>query len=414
MKNKLQVFIWALYDFANSTYAVIIVAFVFAVFFVDVVCEGSNIGDFYWSLGINISMGISAALNPICGAIADRYSKKKSFLFLFTLLAVIPTMLMFFSDRGMVLYALILFIISNIGFQTSLTFYDAFISDIVEEKYYNKVSSLGYAFGYLGSLMSLGLVFPLSNNPQILFLLTGVLFAFFAAPLFIWLKEKKVDVPISQLSLFENVMFGIRKVWNTIKNISKYANLSNYLIAYFFYIDAVNTIIFFSGIYAKKTLEFQMTELAVFFILVQITAMIGSLIFAYVGDKLGILRSIYLNIIIWLAIVLVIFFVVDKDTVLIIGGCKVHYFFLIGGIAGTFLGSIQSLSRALMTKLTPFETKTEFFGFYSLFDKTSTLLGPLTFGLVSWLSRSQKLAVLSVGAFFVFGFLLLLRVKETN
>jgi UMF1 family MFS transporter len=414
MKNKSQVFIWALYDFANSTYAVIIVAFVFAVFFVDIVCENSSIGDFYWSLGINISMLISAILNPVCGAIADRYSKKKQFLLLFTLFAVIPTVLMFFASRGMVVYALILFIISNIGFQTSLTFYDAFISDIVEEKYYNKVSSIGYAFGYLGSLVSLALAFPLSNNPQLLFLLTGVLFAIFSAPLFIWLKEKKINVFISKTSLFENIVFGFRKVWTTIKNISKFSNLRNYLIAYFFYIDAVNTVIFFSGIYAKKTLEFQMNELAVFFVIVQIAALVGALIFAFLGDKLGILNSLYLNIIIWLGIILFIFFFVDKDTFLVIWGYKVHYFFLIGGFAGTFLGSIQSLSRALMTKLTPFQSKTEFFGFYSLFDKTSTLFGPLTFGLVSWLSGSQKLAVLSVGTFFVLGLLLLLKVKETN
>lgn len=414
MKSKSQVFVWALYDFANSTYAVIIVAFVFAVFFVDVVCERSNIGDFYWSLGINISMVISAVLNPVCGAIADRRSQKKWFLFVFTSLAVIPTMLMFFAGRGMVIYALILFIISNIGFQTSLTFYDAFISDIVEEKYYNRVSSLGYAFGYLGSLMSLVLVFPLSNNPQLLFLLTGVLFALFATPLFIWLREKKINIPLVQTSILENVIFGVKKVWTTIRSISRYANLRNYLIAYFFYIDAVNTIIFFSGIYAKKTLEFQMSELAIFFILVQITAMIGAFIFAYVGDKLGILRSLYLNVITWLVIILIIFFVVDKNTILIIGNYKIHYFFIIGGVAGTFLGSIQSLSRALMTKLTPPENKAEFFGFYSLFDKTSTLLGPLTFGLVSWLSGSQKLAVLSVGLFFIFGFLMLLKVKETN
>lgn len=414
MKNKFQVFIWALYDFANSTYAVIIVAFVFAVFFVDVVCERSSIGDFYWSLGINISMVVSAVLNPICGAIADRYSQKRGFLFLFTLLAVVPTMLMFFAGKGMIVYALILFIISNIGFQTSLTFYDAFISDIVEEKYYNKVSSLGYAFGYLGSLMSLALVFPLSNNPQLLFLLTGILFATFATPLFIWLKEKKINVSITQTGFLENITFGLKKVWTTVKNISRYANLGNYLIAYFFYIDAVNTIIFFSGIYAKKTLEFQMIELAVFFVLVQITAMIGAFIFAYVGDRLGILRSLYLNVVAWLGIILIIFFLVDKDTFLIIWGYKVHYFFIIGGLAGTFLGSIQSLSRALMTKLTPLESKTEFFGFYSLFDKTSTLLGPLTFGLVSWLSGSQKFAVLSVGVFFVLGFLMLLKVKELN
>ena len=411
MQNKSQVFVWSLFDFANSTYATIVVAFVFAVFFKEVIAFGEPIGDFYWSLGITISMIITAVLNPTLGAIADLTSTKKKFLLFFTLLSIICTALMYYTGPGTIVFALIIFILSNIGFQAGLAFYDAFIPEMVDEKYYNKVSGIGYAVGYIGSLLSVFLVFPFIDNPNLLFVITAIVFLVFSLPLFIFLKETKNDLPVST----ENYLaYGIKKVTSTIKNIKEYPNLKNFLFAFFFYIDAVNTIIFFSGIYASSTLEFSIEQLAYFFIIVQITAMIGSFIFASVGDKIGILRSIYITLFFWIAIILYIFFFINKDSVILLGETPVHMFFIIGGIAGLFLGSTQSLSRTLMSKLTPFASKTEFFGFYATMDKTSTLVGPLTFGLISASTGSQKFAVLSLGVFFIIGMLLLRNVKLTK
>jgi len=409
MKNKSQVFIWSLFDFANSSYAVIVVAFVFAVYFTDVVCLKEPIGDFYWSLGINISMIISAILNPVMGALADKTSNKKLFLSFFTLLCIIPTALMYFTGANTIMFALMLFVLSNIGFQTGLTFYDAFISDMVDEKDYNKVSSIGYAVGYLGSFAAVLMVFPLKDNYNLLFLFTAVFFLIFSIPLFLFLKEKKVENSNEKINYFT---YGFKKVFDTIKHINKYKNLRNFLFSYFLYIDSVNTIIFFSGIYAKKTLNFETIELAIFFIIVQLTALIGSLVFGKIGDGLGIKKSITVNIICWIAVLVFIFFFIDENSVLIISSFKIHYFFIAGGFAGLFLGSTQSLSRTFMTILTPFEIKTEFFGFYALFEKTSTLLGPLTFGLVSWLTGSQKIAIFSITIFFIAGLIILQKVKE--
>ncbi len=397
MTNRKNVFIWSLFDFGNSSYAVIIVAFVFAVFFKKVVAGGIPIADFYWALAINISMIISAVLNPVCGAIADFTFSKKKFLLAFTILCVISTALMYFTGEGTILLALILFVFSNIGFQTGLTFYDAFMSEISEPKDYNKVSSAGYAVGYIGSLVSVLMVFPLKDNPNLLFVLCALFFLVFSMPFFLFIKEKKGE-PRHTKNL---IKYGFSKVANTLRHINEYPNLRNFLLAFFFYIDAVNTIIFFAGNYASTTLNFDVTELAIFFLIVQITAMLGSLIFGYLGGKLGILRSIFVNIVMWILLTFAVFFTEDKMS-----------FYIIGGFAGTFLGSTQSLSRTLMTTLTPLEFKAEFFGFYALLDKTSTLLGPLTFGLVSWISGSQKLAVLSLGLFFVVGMLLLAKVKE--
>ena len=398
MKNKSQIFIWSLFDFGNSSYAVIIVAFVFAVFFKEVIVSGESVGDLYWSLAINISMILSAVLNPVCGAIADHSSNKKKFLFFFTYLCIITTSLMYFTSEGTILFAVILFIFSNIGFQTGLTFYDAFIPEITEPESYNKVSGIGYGVGYFGSLISVALVFPLKDNPNLLFVVSAAFFMIFSMPLFLFLKEKKKAVTKLETGI---VKFGFSKVYNTLKNVNKYKNLRNFLLSFFLYIDAVNTIIFFAGIYASSTLKFETTELAVFFLIVQITAMTGSFLFGIIGDKIGIKKSIFINLIAWTLITLSVYFTNDKSS-----------FYIIGAFAGTFLGSSQSLSRTLMTMLTPPEFKTEFFGFYGLFEKTSTILGPLTFGLVSWLSGSQKYAVLSVGVFFILGMLLLNKVKE--
>ena len=398
MKKKSQLISWYLFDFGNSSYATIIVAFVFAVYFKSVISSNEPVGDFYWSLAINIAMIVSAVLNPVCGAIADHSSNKKKFLFFFTILCVIPTALMYFTGEGTIFFALILFIISNIGFQTGMTFYDSFIPEISEPKNYNKVSSTGYAVGYIGSIISVALVFPLKDNPNLLFVICALFFLFFSLPLFLILKEKNVVKGKLNESI---IKYGFSKVLNTLKNINHYRNLKNFLISFFLYIDAVNTIIFFAGIYASTTLNFETVELAVFFLIVQITAMLGSFLFGFIGDKIGILKSIFINLIMWTLITLAVFFTNDKTS-----------FYIIGGFAGTFLGSTQSLSRAMMARLVPLEFKTEFFGFYSLFDKTSTLLGPLTFGLVSWLSGSQKFAVLSVGVFFILGMLLLSKVKE--
>ncbi|MEO8399946.1 MAG: MFS transporter [Ignavibacteriaceae bacterium] len=398
MKNKSQVFIWSLFDFGNSSYATIIVAFVFAVYFKEVIASGENAADLYWSLGINISMIISAFLNPVFGAVADYKSNKKKFLLFFTLLCVVSTALMYFTKQGTILFAIILFIFSNIGFQTGITFYEAFITEITDPENYNKVSSLGYAVGYIGSLISVVLVFPLKDNPNLLFVVCAVFFLISSMPLFLFLKERKIHRENLNISF---IKYGFDKVLKTLKNINKYRNLKNYLLAYLLYIDAVNTIIYFAGNYASTTLSFFTIELAIFFLVVQITAMLGSFLFGYIGDKIGILKSIYINLAMWTLLTLAVFFTNDKMS-----------FYIIGGFAGTFLGSTQSLSRALMATLTPKESKTEFFGFYGLFDKTSTLLGPLTFGLVSYFTGSQKYAVLSVGVFFILGMLLLKNVKE--
>ncbi len=210
---------------------------------------------------------------------------------------------------------------------------------------------------------------------------------------------------------------GLKRVFSTFKNLKKYKNLSIYLLAFFFYIEGVNTVIFFSGNYASTTLNFSMEELIIFFLIVQTTAIFGSILFGVISDSIGQKKSITITLFIWIFTILIAYFSSDENTFLIkylveitsleAGELMRNSFYFVGLIAGSVMGATQSTSRSLMTKLTPEEKKTEFFGFYSLFGKSSAVVGPLVFGFVSYLTGNQRFAILSIGIFFIIGLFIL-------
>lgn len=393
-----DVFNWSLFDFANSTFATIIAAFVYQIYFKKVVASNQPVGDFYWSLAINISMIIVAVLSPVLGAASDHYSSKKKYLYFFTILSVLFTGLLYFVTDGMIFWGMTLFIIANIGFQAGLGFYDAFIKEISSAENYNKVSSFGYAVGYIGSLASLAVIIVLQDTPRLTFLACSVMFLLFALPMLLFVKEKKNLNNTGDPGI---IQIGFKRISDTIRHIKNYRNIRLFLFSYFLYIDGINTIIFFSGNFAQTTLNFSVPDLIMFFIIVQVTALAGSFLFGKIADKTGTKKTLVFIIISWAVLTLSVFFANDKIT-----------FLIIGGFAGTFLGSSQALSRSFFGMLIPDERKTEFYGFYSLFEKTSTILGPLTFGLVSWLTGNQRYAVLSIIVFFAAGYLLFRKVKE--
>lgn len=396
-----DVFNWSLFDFANSTFATIVVAFVYAIYFKKVVAFNEPVADFYWSMAINISMIVVAVLSPVLGAASDHFSNKKKYLVFFTFLCVVTTGLLYFVTEGMIIAGIVLFILANIGFQAGLGFYDAFLKDISAPLNYNKVSSFGYAIGYLGSLASLAAVIVLQDTPRLTFVACAIMFLLFSLPMFLFVKEKKTSGSIASTGNF--LMIGFKRTAETLKHIKNYKNIRNFLIAYFLYIDGVNTIIFFSANYAQTTLEFTIPDLILFFIIVQVTALAGSFLFGWIADKIGTKKTISFIIICWAILTLMVFLADSKTT-----------FLIIGAFAGTFLGSSQALSRSFMSSITPDDKKTEFFGFYSLFEKTSTILGPLTFGLVSWLTGNQRYAVISILIFFIIGYFAFRKVEENK
>lgn len=399
ISDKKKIFIWTLFDFANTSFSIVVVTFLYAVYFKKVVAEGQPIGDLYWSLGTSIAMIITAIISPVLGAIADYSAGKKRFLLFFTLLCITATSLLFFIGRGDVLWGLILFILANIGFEAGLVFYDSFLPEITEPKNYGRVSGYGFAMGYLGSLVTLAIIYPFIQAEMIIesFPVSALFFLIFALPIFLYLRDNR-KTPAVHESYFT---IGVTRVWNTISHLKYYKNLAIFLLAYFFYIEGVNTIIFFSGNYASTTLGFSETELLIFFLTVQTTAIVGSIVLGIIADSIGQKKTIIITLVMWLITVIIAYSITDKTG-----------FYVVGLIAGAAMGSSQSTSRSLMSKLTPTDKKTEFFGFYSFFGKSSAVIGPLVFGFVSYLSGDQRLAILSIGFFFITGLLILLKVKD--
>ncbi len=399
MTNKKKIFIWTLFDFANTSFSIVVVTFVYAVYFKKEVAEGKSIGDLYWSIGTSLAMIITAIISPILGAIADYSAGKKRFLLFFTLLCIVATSSLFFVGEGEIFFGIFLFVLANIGFEAGLVFYDSFLPEITEPKNFGRVSGYGFAMGYLGSLATLAIIYPFIQAEIIKesFPVAALFFLIFAIPLFVYLKDNRKikSEKVSYLNI------GISRVWNTITNLKHYKNLAIFLLAYFFYIEGVNTIIFFSGNYASTTLKFTETELLIFFLTVQTTAIAGSVILGIIADSIGQKKTIIITLIMWLITVLLAYLVQDKSG-----------FYVVGLLAGAAMGSSQSTSRSLMSKLTPADKKTEFFGFYSFFGKSSAIIGPLVFGFVSFISGDQRLAIFSIGIFFLIGLIILLWVND--
>ena len=420
--SKKKIFIWSLFDFANTSYSIVIVTFLFAVYFKQVIASGESIGDFYWSLGTSISMLISAIVSPVLGAIADYSAGKKRFLLFFTLLCIAATGLLYFAGQGDILYALILFILANIGFEAGLVFYDAFLPELTTPKNYGRVSGYGFAMGYVGSLVSLAIALPFIQAELIkeTFPLSALFFLVFATPLFLFLKDNRKEVTRTE-SYFS---IGFKRVMFTIGHLKNYKNLAMFLLAFFFYIEGVNTVIFFSGNYASTTLGFSMEELIIFFIIVQTTAIGGSVLFGIISDSIGQKKSINISLVIWVCTIAFAYFTSDPENefVKLLAGffssdgitIQRDSFYAVGLLAGSVMGATQSTSRSLMSKLTPDDKKTEFFGFYSFFGKSSAILGPLVFGVVSYITDSQRLAILTIAIFFIIGMIVLTKVKDPS
>jgi UMF1 family MFS transporter len=399
MKEKGRVFVWTLFDFANTSFSIIVVTFLYAVYFKKTVAGNEAIGDLYWSISTSIAMVITAIISPVLGAIADYSAGKKRFLLFFTLLCILGTSSLYFIEPGQIFWGIFLFVLANVGFEAGLVFYDAFLPEITAPKNYGRVSGYGFGMGYFGSLATLAIVFPFIEASMIkeTFPIAAAFFLIFSLPLFFFLKETRNKVERTK----SYAAIGFSKVWSTLTHLKHYKNLTIFLLAYFFYIEGVNTVIFFSGNYASTTLGFTEMELLIFFIVVQTTAIVGSVLLGIVADKIGQKKTIVYSLFIWLLTVVLAYFIHDKTG-----------FYIVGLLAGAAMGSSQSTSRSLMSKLTPPEKKTEFFGFYSFFGKSSAVVGPLVFGLVSYISGSQRLAIISIAFFFIVGLLILTKVKD--
>lgn len=398
MKMNKKIFGWIMYDFANSSFTTIIVTVIYSVYFKNVVVNQGELGTALWGRAVSISMLFVALTAPIFGAVADFSRAKKKFLFYNCYLTVIFTALLYFVRAGDIFTGMLFFIIANFGFNSGNVFYNALLPDIVPRKDLGKVSGWGWAFGYVGGLISLLLMLPLIHNKWVTlsFPTVAAFFGIFAIPTFILLKE--VKRPSKRTNYFRT---AFHRIVNSAKNLRSFNELIKFIISYLIYNDGIIIVISFAAIYGATRFDMSQKELITYFIIANLTSMLGAFIFGYILDWIGAKKTISITLLIWIGVVFWAF------------RCQnVTEFYYVGMLAGIAIGSSQSSSRTMLALLTPQEKMAEFFGFYSVSGKIASIVGPLVYGEISRITGDQRWAILSVIGFFVVGAVILQFVDE--
>lgn len=410
-KTRRQVVSWCLYDFANSCYSAVIAAVIYPVYYVNVIVGNSEgLGDLWWGRAISTSMFIVALSAPFVGGIADYGGLRKKFLFVYTQVAVLSILALTLVEPGMVFTGFILIVFANTAFEGGLVFYNSYLNDIAAQDYRGRVSSWGFATGYIGSFLSLLIALPLvkAGRFDIVWVYTGMFYFIFSLPVFIFLPSQDAlhgDAKENKGNIFSNITSssaaGFKRTIITFKEIAKKRQIKRFLLSFLLYMDGVNTVIVFASIFAATTLGFKSEELIYMFLIIQLTAFAGALVMAKPVDIWGPKKVIILSLVLWSVVSIVSFFVHEK-----------RVFFVVASVAGFGLGTVQSASRALFSMFIPKNRESEYFGVYSMIGKTSAILGPLLFGFVSVAFKSQRPAVLSIVVFFILGLLLISLVDE--
>jgi len=451
---KRPVISWALYDFANTSFAVIIITVVFPVFFINIIAPsakyGQNFGDLMWGLASGVSMLIGSFLAPVFGTLADTSRSKNRYLILLTILCIIFCSLLYFTGAGTIVRAMLLFIAANFFYQISMMFYNSFLPELSEKGDTGFLSGFGFSLGYLGGLIALSMIYPLlgrglesSNIPfiKLTFIITALFFLVFSIPSFIFLKDKKTESGNNftrhglvqgqklgnstddykktshkeaekKLNREENIitgffsnialLFGIsfKKLRQTFIKMKADKNLLKFLIAYFLFSNAFSILAVYAAIYGRSTLNLSLQEIAFLFILGHFPVIISSIFFGWLADRIGPKRVITFTLLAWSLVIILVSAVNIK---------AVFYTAFI--IISVITGSTLIASRTLMNFLTPVEREAEYFSFYAIGGKVSSIVGPVIFGIISYFTKSQRLALLSTLIFLVSGLITILTVK---
>ncbi|MEZ4600554.1 MAG: MFS transporter [Syntrophotaleaceae bacterium] len=404
---------WCMYDWANSAFATVILAAVLPVYFAGLVPEqGARLELFglsrtvsataLWGYAVSCSMFLVAVSAPWLGALADRRGRRRHWLIYFCLSGAIATSLLFFASEGRYLLAAGLFIMANVSFAASNIFYNAFLPVLADGPEMDRLSAQGFAYGYLGGGLALLLVFALISFPSLFglpgkglaarigFLLTGLWWALFSLPTFRYLRD---DLPRQRPPALPS---GWRGYLRAFARIRQYPDLLRFLVAFLCYNDGIQTIIVVAAIFAREELGLSQVSILGCFLMIQFVAMPGALLFGHLAGRFGARKAVYISLVLFILVTLYASRMSQN-----------WQFWVLGLVVAIILGGSQSVSRSLYGALIPPEKSAEFFGFYAITGKFSSIIGPFTFALIADLTGSTRLAILLLTAFFVVGMILL-------
>jgi UMF1 family MFS transporter len=425
MKNdKKTIFGWCMYDWANSAYITTAAVALLPNYFAQAVVGKAGVDIF----GMNMSatalwgfmLGGAAFLvflfAPVLGAIADFSSGKRRFLAGFAYMGSLFATMLYFCKSGDVGLTIALFMGTQVCFVAGNVFYDAFLPQIASEDKLDSVSAKGYAFGYVGGSLqfaiALGLV-AMQKTPEdqamaarIGMAMTGIWWAGWTLLTLKYLKEVKIPYELPEAyrdrpKTLAYLALGISRTVATAKRVGRFKHLTLFLVAYMIYNDGIHTVTSMATIYGTEELRLSTTALMVTLLLVQVVAIGGALVFSRIANRIGAKHAVMCALVLWSGVVTYGYFIHTATE-----------FFVLGIIVGVVLGGTQALSRSFYGAMIPEQASAEFYGFYSVFSKFSSIWGPVTFGFIKQITGSARLAIISLMIFFIVGLILLGFVDE--
>ena len=399
-----------MYDWANSAFATTVMAGFFPLFFKAYWADPDYPSEstFYLGMANSIASIIVALFAPFLGAIADQATAKKKFLFTFAYLGIVMTGGLWIVDKGYWQMAVLFYVLAALGFSGSNIFYDSLLPGVASEKKVDYVSSLGFGMGYIGGgiLFLLNVIMYLKPDffgipdgataIRLSFVTVAVWWAVFSIPVAIWVKEPEIHESVGIVSA---VSLGWKQLKQTFKEIRHLKVVGIFLLAYWFYIDGVDTIVKMAVDYGV-TLKFPDSALITALLMVQFIAFPCALLFSLLSKKIGVKQSIMVGIIGYGIITFLAYFM-----------SQMWHLYTLAALVGFFQGGIQALSRSLYTRIIPKEKSAEFFGFYNMLGKFAAVIGPAMMGTITLMTGNIRYGIISILLLFILGGFFLLKVN---
>lgn len=404
-----EVWAWAMYDFANSGYTTVVITAVFSAYFVSVVAGNASWATLAWTLALSVSYALVMFTAPLLGAYADAHAGKKKLLWLTTLGCVSATALLYFAAPGALVLAVVALVCSNYFFGTGENLIAAFLPELAEPRALGRVSGWGWAVGYMGGLVSLGASLAYIKWAQaaglgasvfvpITMLITAAIFALASLPTLTMLRERAQPQPQRPA---RNPWAQVR---HTLGHLRLLPDLRQFMLCTVLYQAGIQAVITLAAIYATQTFHFTTQQTILLILVVNITAAIGAFLSGYIQDRIGHVRAIALTLVGWIMMVLLAWAAPDE-----------RMFWIAANLAGFCMGASQSAGRAMVGLLAPPAQQGEFFGLWGLAVKLASIVGPLTYGLISWITQgNHRQAMLMTGGYFIAGLWTLRNVREAR
>jgi MFS transporter, UMF1 family len=406
--TKREVFAWAMYDFANSGYTTVVLTAVFNAYFVSVIAAKAEWATFAWTATLAISYIAVMIAGPIVGAYADAHAAKKRVLFIATMGCVASTAALYFAGPGTLVWAMVCIIASNFCYAIGENITAAFLPELARPEALGKVSGWGWSWGYVGGLVALGACLAwiataesrgqtTSQAVPMTAIITAAIYLLGACVTFAWLKERAKPSRSAELA-----PHTFARLMTTAREAGKFRDLAYVFLCGTCYQAGVATVITLAAIYAQEVMGFTTTDTLVLVLVVNVTACVGALAFGYVQDAIGKKRALAITLLGWLLMVAFTWIATTPPL-----------FWVAANLAGICMGSSQSAGRALVAYFSPADRAAEFFGLWGVATRLSAVLGPLTYGAVSWASGgNHRMAMLITGVFFIAALMVLVKVDE--